>query len=104
MKKIASNLFHHKALVIADPASQPNLSKMLQASGFDVVCTHSLAGAMGMIDQELPHLVVTQGWLPDGHARKLKDRLAKNYIHKRIPVLVSVKERDQRTLSMLSET
>ncbi len=87
----AKGLTPHTILFLVDkPERTIALGPLFTKLKYKIVTSTSLYDCLRLIDQEMPHLVVTDSILSDGNAGNLYDRMQQQAIFKDIPILVVI--------------
>ena len=92
---------HTIVLVVDKPEKYVSASTVLNKMGFKVVVAQSMYDALKIIDQEMPHLVVSEAILSDGHVGNMYDRLKDHPLVKNTPILALVTSKTKEQLSPL---
>lgn len=77
------------------------VTNVLKKMRYKVYTVQSLYGALKVIDQELPHLIIVDALLSDGTAGTLFDRLQQHPLVQKTPILVHVSSKTKEQLTPL---
>lgn len=101
--KVPSRLLKPTAVLASNDATVASkYQSLLEKAGYAVERCRSMADALHLVDSALPHVVLTDSFLPDGHAGNLFDELQADRNKRRIAVLVHITSRNARDLTVLS--
>lgn len=100
--EFAKGLTPHTVLLLVDkPERTVSLGPLFQKLRYKLVTSLSLYESLRLIDQEMPHLIVTDAILSDGHAGNLYDRLQQQPMFANIPILVMISAKTKEQLNPL---
>lgn len=100
--EFAKGLTPHTVLLLVDkPERTISLGPLFQKLRYKLVTSLSLYESLKLIDQEMPHLIVTDAILSDGHAGNLYDRLQQQPLFANIPILVMISAKTKEQLNPL---
>ncbi|MEZ4742635.1 MAG: hypothetical protein R3B45_09340 [Bdellovibrionota bacterium] len=75
----------------------------LKAQGYNVVLSLSFYDAIKNIEQELPHIIISEAILTDATVGELYDHLQKDPILKRIPIIVSILKKSPSEINAIGK-
>lgn len=88
-------------LITSDSTVFAKYHALFVAAGYQTERARNMQDAMHLIDHALPHLILTDAFLVDGHAGKLYDLLKEQRIKQKIPILVHLGGRNAKDLGVL---
>jgi CheY-like chemotaxis protein/CheY-specific phosphatase CheX len=102
--KVPSRLLKPTAVVASnDAGAAQKYQGFFEKAGYTVERCRLLREALGLVDSALPHVVLTDSFLPDGHAGNLFDKLHEERAKRRIPILVHITSRSPKDLTVLNK-
>ena len=100
--EIAKGITPHSVVVVVDKQERSVvISSVLKKLSYNVFVVQSLYGALKVIDQEMPHMIIVDSLLTDGTAGTLYDRLQEHKHVKDTPMLVLVASKTKEQLTPL---
>ena len=101
--EVAGGITTHSVVLCIDKRERGLvLESLLKKKGFKVITVTSLYEGLKNIQQEMPHLVISDSILKDGTAGTLYDRLAKHPMLQSTPILVLVAKKTREQLTPLT--
>ncbi len=101
MTKIATPMVPHRVLLVAKSTEHSCLKSLLNLPNIELIFSETLAAAAIEIEKNMPHLIVSEPWYPDGDIKKLRRISIEIDKIRRIPIVVWVPKRDNRALRLL---
>ena len=93
----------HTVVLVVDKRERAiSMQTLLTKLGYKVVLAFSLYEAIKSVEQEMPHLVITESLLSDGTAGTLFDRLQRHETLHRTPIVVVVQRKTREELAPLT--
>lgn len=102
--KVPSRLLKPTAVIASnDAAPAKKYKEFFEKAGYAVERCSTMHETLGLMDSALPHIVLTDSFLPDGHAGNLFDKLQEVRTKRRIPILVHITSRSPKDLTVLNK-
>lgn len=99
---MVSGISVHTIVLVLDKKDRSiALTKILKKEGYRIFAVSSLYEALRVIDQEMPHLVISDAILTDGTVGNLFDRLQSHPVLSSTPILSLVAEKTKEQLTPL---
>ncbi|MCB9229521.1 MAG: hypothetical protein H6618_07915 [Deltaproteobacteria bacterium] len=103
MTEMINTLIKHTIVILVSRREKGiSLDSFLSNMGFQVFLAESLYEAGKVIEQEMPHLVITEAIVSDGNAVILYDKLQNNEILKKIPILVHIPRKVRQDVELVA--
>ena len=101
MEVVKGITMHTVVIVVDKPEKSVSMTTLLQRIGFKTFVAQSLYEGLKVIDQEMPHLVISDSLLSDGTAGTLYDRLQQHPLLSNTPMLALVANKTKEQLTPL---
>ena len=101
MEVVKGITMHTIVLVVDKPEKSVSMTTLLNKMGFKTFVTQSMYEALKVIDQEMPHLIISDAILSDGTVGSLFDRLNEHQLLSSTPILALVHSKTKEQLTPL---
>ncbi|SMF54762.1 response regulator [Pseudobacteriovorax antillogorgiicola] len=101
MEVVRGITMHTIVIVVDKPEKSVSMTTLLQRMGFKTYVAQSLYEGLRVIDQEMPHLVISDALLSDGTVGTLYDRLQQQPLLSNTPMLALVANKSKEQLTPL---
>lgn len=103
MAEILKSLIKHSIVVLVNRREKGiSLNNFLSRLGFRVYVAVNLYEANQLIEQEMPHLVITEATFSDGDASTLFDKIKNHEILNKTPILVHIPKKSRQELEIVA--
>ncbi len=104
LRNTCAEIIAHPVIIITSKKDRSLLiESILSKLGFKSIILEAIPDVVKISQQELPHLIISDAILKDGHAGNLFDKLQENSFTKQIPVLALVIKKTKEELSSIAK-
>ncbi len=100
---IAKGITNHNVVICVSKASKAmTMQSLLKKFGCRVTVVENMYDALKVIQQEMPHVVISESVLSDGSAGSLYDRLSQHPMLSKTPIIVHVLKKTKAEIQALA--